>query len=491
MLGLSGHKRSYAQTFKFNLSPRHLAKIEKGKSAQQKLKAYRKFMHKDSARHLRKLNKYWQKKWDSIARVTVKKEKLARLAKKSGLKLPIDTTGLLHQYAALLPNDSTSKEDVLKMGEKAMEKLPQAQKQEVEELKRKFGAQSSEVKLFFTALHAKDSASKKKLTKEGLNQAKEKALASMPPAQRKQLEQLQSQYGSYSKEVSGYLGYLQDSVKWRDTLKVVASQKLESMANELATQQVGGQLDEVNAAQKELEQIKDTQLDYQKKATEYQNVEKLKTDGKAKLKQEGLERSLLYASKFKSVTEQMGKLKGKYSSLLNSDDLSTGVKEKSLAGTPLRDRWIFGGNFNIENTAPLLIDISPMFGYKIDKKLQVGFTGVFRSSFTDSARVVQYSFSPKRIGYGAFISYNLILNFFGYAEFERTRILVKNPDGSHQQWVNSLLVGVGRKLTLHPKLKGTVLFLWNPLHKNGLSPYHDAFVIKTGFQLSELGLLKK
>ncbi|MFM7854914.1 MAG: hypothetical protein ACKO96_24040, partial [Flammeovirgaceae bacterium] len=192
-----------------------------------------------------------------------------------------------------------------------------------------------------------------------------------------------------------------------------------------------------------------------------------------------------------AVEKKMSLLKNKYSTLLNSNDLSTGIKEKSLQGRPLRERWVIGGNFNITSTAPLMVDLAPQFGYRIDKRWQIGMSGIYRAKFIESVQV-SYAISPERYGFSLFSSYSLILNFFGYAEWEQTMSKVKSDnDRLVDQWVPSLLVGLGRKFRLHPKVNGTVLLLWDPLHVNGKSPYSDAFVIKTGFQLSEQALMKK
>ncbi|MFM7855386.1 MAG: hypothetical protein ACKO96_26535, partial [Flammeovirgaceae bacterium] len=90
-------KYAHSQTFKVNLSPKHVAKINDGKSAREKLKKYRKYFSKDSAQQMRQLNKRLQKKADSITRAMVKKEKLRMLAEKRGIKLPADTLAIMNQ----------------------------------------------------------------------------------------------------------------------------------------------------------------------------------------------------------------------------------------------------------------------------------------------------------------------------------------------------------------------------------------------------------
>jgi hypothetical protein len=65
-----------AQIFKVDLSKKNLAKIEKGKTAFDKLKRYRKAYSHDSLKKIKKISKLYHKKMDSLARVSAKEEKL-------------------------------------------------------------------------------------------------------------------------------------------------------------------------------------------------------------------------------------------------------------------------------------------------------------------------------------------------------------------------------------------------------------------------------
>jgi hypothetical protein len=526
---------TYAQNFKVNLSPKHLAKINEGKSAHEKLKKYRKFFSKDSAKQMKKLNKQLQRKYDSSTRVMLKEQKLTQLMEKKGIKPPIDTLEVLKQYASLIRKDTSSWDSLRSKGlteaeSKALEALPANQKGELQTLHDQYGLSKDELKKILAGdsttkkeIKAKlatlskdkgmenlsqmkqvkelqstygfsineaqgylsgDSTAKKKIKIQALQKAKEKSLASLPPGQRKQVEAFQKEYGPYSKEIKQYLFFLKDSVDRSDTLKAMIAKN----AKELATKFGGSEIAQVNAFDKKMAEMKAMPDQYKKQVDQYKDPAKVKEEAKQKAAEQ-----LSQLEAVKGVQNKMGLAKKKFSTLLNSNDLSTGIKEKSLKGRPLRERWVIGGNFNIANTSPLMIDLSPQFGYKINKKFQVGVSGIYRAKFVDSVRVSNAVPADVR-GYSAFATYGLMLNFFAYAEFERTSSTVKqqslDPKGS-VQWVNSALVGIGRQFRLHSKVNASVLLLWNPLHENGKSPYHDAFVIKTGFQLSDLALLKR
>jgi hypothetical protein len=503
-VSLTGH----AQNFKVNLSPKHILKINKGKSAHEKLKKYRKYFSKDSARQMKKLSKYYQKKSDSITRAMVKQKKLRELAEKSRVKLPADTLSILGQYASLLPkgqNGDSAKVDPIAKGKLQQELSTEpflkqhtslrdttlrdslkeggvklAQQNLKQQLKDRDGLSASQTKQYFSG----DSAVRKKVRMKQLESARQKSLEALPPSQRKQLESYQKEYGPYSREVKQYLFFLKDSVDNSDTLKSLFSKQMETLAEKGLGSTGGWQASQLNEYTKQIDDIKRQQLSYQKQTEELSDPNKLKE----KAKKEAIEK---LEEKAAAVQKNMSLLKSKYSTLLNSNDLSTGVKEKSLKGRPLRERWVIGGNFNIPSTAPLMIDLAPQFGYRLDKRWQIGVSGIYRAKFVDSVKTAN-AISPERYGFSVFSSYSLILNFFGYAEWEQTMSKVKSTtDKPTNQWVPSLLIGVGKKFQLHPKIGGTIMVLWDPLHVNGKSPYNDAFVIKTGFQLSDLTMKKK
>ncbi|MBY0434093.1 MAG: hypothetical protein K2U26_08300 [Cyclobacteriaceae bacterium] len=493
------------QSFHVNLSPRHASKINELKSGASKLKFYRKYFSKDSARQVRKNEKKVKKEWDSLMRASRKNERLLSAMQRKGIRMPTDTLAVLNQYASLLPRDSTETKALISKGltsasrqagfdpllleyksilkdsaarDSIKAKAVQEAKGSIErKLQSQYGVSPKELR----ALMSGDSVERKKIRAKAVLEARQQSMKQLPPGQRKQLEAYQQQYGQYSKEVKQYLFFLKDSVDHTDTLTLLAAKRAENMASTLARQQMGGRgFTEMDKYNKQLQELQDVQKGLQNPSSM-----------KDKAAEQAMEQFAGQTQKVKTLQSQITKLKSKYSSVLRSDDLSTATKAKSLEGRPLRERWVIGGNFNISNTAPLMLDLAPQFGYRIDKRFQVGVSGIYRATFVDSVNLVN-SLSPERYGYSVFSSYGLIMNFFGYAEWEHTRSIVRTDAvNTSRQWVPSLLVGVGRKFRIHPKVGGTILILWDAMHVNGKSPYHDALVIKTGFQLSELGLMKK
>ena len=70
-----------------------------------------------------------------------------------------------------------------------------------------------------------------------------------------------------------------------------------------------------------------------------------------------------HSEQFQEVQSQMTKVKQKYASVPNSNDLSTAQKRNSLKGEPFWKRLVLGGNFNLTETNPVTIDFSPVIGW--------------------------------------------------------------------------------------------------------------------------------
>ncbi|MEM7548051.1 MAG: hypothetical protein AAF363_00145 [Bacteroidota bacterium] len=78
------------------------------------------------------------------------------------------------------------------------------------------------------------------------------------------------------------------------------------------------------------------------------------------------------SDKLTEAKEVMQKLKKKYTSVPNSNDLKDAVKRNSLEEKKFIERLSFGGNFQITSTDPVIIDASPTEAYGISKIFQVG-----------------------------------------------------------------------------------------------------------------------
>ena len=450
---------------KVSLSGKHIDRIQEVTQGKDRLNLYRKYYTKDSTKSARKLERSQRKKWDSLVRVTNGAAKLERVVE----DMPHIATNFLAldfelgDIFKVQDFDSASYE---------LKNRPHLKKH----LKEHYNLSDPEIEAFAKG----DTTIRSRVKRQSTEFYDERSLR-LSQGQQKQIEILRASYGRYSPETIQYVAFLKDSVDRMDSLtsiaEVVAGRTSESLEG-----QVGGlaDLDKFHSGRSELEALSKSNESYTEQLKDIRNPADLKGKGIDELVQQR-----------EGLLDRVSFLKGKFSTLLNSNDLSSGIKAKSLEGVPLRHRWVIGGNFNIVSTAPFMLDLAPQFGYRIDKRFQVGVSGIYRTTFVDTVNWSN-AISPQRYGFSAFASYGLIGNFFGYAEWERTANYVKNAaDNGSTAWTSSLLVGVGRTFRVHPKVKGSILILGNLLHENGESPYHSPLVVKTGFQLTQLALMKK
>lgn len=178
----------------------------------------------------------------------------------------------------------------------------------------------------------------------------------------------------------------------------------------------------------------------------------------------------------------------KFSNLPNSNDLTTAVKRTSLKGRTFQERLLLGLNFQMINLSPLSIELAPMAGYRFNSRLSVGVGGMYRQTFADTMT----SLSPNVIGYKGFISYEIVSAFFAYGEYARNSPGVQQVEGVSQRlWKETSLIGIGRKFSISKYLDMSVLALYDFFYKKEDSIYAHPFIIRVGFQLSDVALLKK
>ena len=305
-----------------------------------------------------------------------------------------------------------------------------------------------------------------------------------------QAKEVKKEVEEYTGEIKGYTG---DISQLPDSLKSLKSDLTngENLTNRLEEEAIKHtDLGGISSQQKEFEALKDTPKEYTAKADKYKaQMDKLQ-DHKAmqdQLKKKATLRATelfkKHGDKLEGAQTQLSKLKRKYSTVLNSNDLSTAVKRKSLKGEPFKKRLYLSGNFQIISTDPVSLDASPLLGYRFDKKLIAGISGTYRKTFGSYPSGVRTS--ENMAGYGSFVSYDLVKSFFAYGEAERMNVQVKEPltDLKHREWISGIHAGVGREFNFSKLLKSQVLFLYNFSHKRNKELYPRKFMVKVGFSV--------
>ena len=433
---------SYAQKERINLSEKHVKKVEKKKNPSKKLKKYRKLYKKDSARFVKEKKKLAAKKLDSL-------DKAMKKYVKTGV---LDTLNFPEGYRKYLTKSITDSGAVAKEG-KSLAKTEG----------NKWLKDNPEYKEY------------QKMLKENPELAKwMKTYGSDPAA----------------------LNDMPDSLfKYK---KTAVPDLLESKAGSLKEvkgfQEQAGAMKPITDMQKTYKEMGEG---YMKKGEQYSDEDFLKEKGK----EEAIAHATQMAAGFLSKNEgalgglqkQMTKLKKKYSSLQNSEDLSSGVKRKSLKGRPVDERFILGGNFDVQVAKPIKVDVSPLIGFRVNKPFTLGVGGTYRLDigYEDSS-IKNVKFDTKVYGYNAFASYDIIKRFFLYTEYTYMAEIQTDKLTAEKKtkWEPSFVAGIGRSFKVHPKLTGTVMLLYNIVNSSVANPPGNRFQVKFGFQTNELTFKK-
>jgi hypothetical protein len=284
-------------------------------------------------------------------------------------------------------------------------------------------------------------------------------------------------------EVKKYAGYGK-TISNTDSLGGFVKTEAERLATEFASGHIEG-FSQVNEGMKQGTGM----------VSEYQSQVKQLGDSaylKAQAKKKAEEMAMNYFSEnpgiMLPVQQKMNLLMKKYSVVPNSTDLSTAIKRNSLQGRTFKERLVLGGNFQIITLKPFTIDASPLIGYRFNRNFNAGIGGNYRQTFGDTIQAI----SPSVLGYKAFTSYDLLKDFFAYAEFARNSAGIHAGETfSARSWKNAAFLGVGRKFRLHQKLEMTTSFLYNFLYDHNDPIYPKRWNFRIGFQSSELAFLKR
>lgn len=449
------------QIIQIELSKKQTDRIEEKSSAARKLKLYHRYFYRDSIKHVRQLEKLWKKQSDSLyysLNATTRKAQ-KRLEKNSSkanrgisdrrnvVKQKSKGNNILDSVSSKIPNApalSLSIPDI-----PVEDKIPL----ELNGIDNITG-------------QAGDALKNHKIVQEGA--------------------QITNEVNRYVDQLHTYSELVQNT----DTLKQVARQRGETMLKEQAGQIEGmPELNELSTQMGEADKLKGLAGDYKSQVEMYTDSAYLKEQAQKKAEELAMQYIEEHPEVMKEVQRKMNLLMKKYSVVPNSNDLSTAIKRTSLKGKTFRERLVIAANFQTISLDPVSIDFSPTIGYKFNSRFLLGLGGTYRQTFsTDSLPTL----APEVWGYKAFTSYDVIGTFFAYGEYDRNTSGVSiTENNSNRIWNQALLAGVGRKFAVHRKIDMTLVFAYNFLHEPNDPVYPRPWVIRVGFQTSELAMMKK
>ena len=225
---------------------------------------------------------------------------------------------------------------------------------------------------------------------------------------------------------------------------------------------------------------------YRKQFEKYQDSDQVKKQVKEQAVAEATKQLEAQTQKIQSAQKELGKLKKKYLSVQSSGDLSTAVKRNSLKGRPFFKRLVFGGNLQVVTIDPVLIDLSPLVGYRLDKRWEFALGATYRARFSESNRAYLYlGKDDLTYGYRSFSTYRFWKSFYVHAEYERVskEFEIGTTDTYERKWKAGAFIGVGNSYRLKGYVRGQVSLLYNFLHDQNERVYSSPWVFRFGFTI--------
>jgi hypothetical protein len=474
----------------FKLSEKHLAKVNRQENSTKKINLYRKYFKKDSIKYAKQQDIYWQTKTDSLAEEVKQRSKaLESRGKKSkdginskvyrtvykpwaeknarkqvewligqGIIVSSATRAMLFNFFCEYFLQASQNDSLLAVLKQQQPNLT---------LPRSLSTNLSN----YNILHKRQP----EFT------IKEVSTLEHVPAG----SALKNNASPYFKEMKQYSAYSSQLPDY-DSLQGFATLEASRLATDYAGKKIDG-FDQVSNTEKSLNAFRPVQDQYGIQVEQLKDSAYLKEQAKKKAEELAMKHISEHPEIMKSVQQRMALLMKKYSVVPNAKDLSTAVKRTSLKGKSFKERLYVAGNLQVVSVNPVSLDFSPMLGYRITRDLVAGIGGNYRQSFADTIP----TFSPTVFGYKAFASYDLVKNFFAYAEFDRNSPGLKHTETSRQRiWKNAAFLGLGRKFMISPKVEMTIVMMYNFLHEHPDPIYPKPWNIKIGFQTSELAFFK-
>ena len=165
------------------------------------------------------------------------------------------------------------------------------------------------------------------------------------------------------------------------------------------------------------------------------------------------------------------------------------VKDNSLSHLSFAERSYFGGNLALSFGRSTYIDVSPLWGYMINRNLSVGAgaTYIYLSrEYYDFVSNRTIDVNSSLYGGRGFMRYRIFDQYYFHSEFESINNDVPRLDGSGQltrDWVPGLFLGAGIFQPIFKRGGGSIFILYNVIHDDIRSPYGSPWVIRAGFTL--------
>lgn len=483
---------TFSQSFNVTLLPKHEQKLAQVKTGHTRMVKYYKFYKRDSARLARVFNKKQKAKWDSALKAEKTQVWVVKQLEKRGLNTSKQVFFADSLQTVFKDLNKNLNESGLSKQEKLLvqERLKKLSSDKLDAAIIKYGHPEQEkfkaVRLASQELRNwlrvyRDSTASDSLKKVAKQKVQELAMAqAMSNPQFRALQEKYKQTG----QMPG-LDAINQSMPGFDSLGGIFNDTPEQFMNR-AEDFLSAQLlkhTELGGMGSQLSKFEAIKGQY----NQFANPANLKSEAQSQLKSQATD---ALPKDLSAAQATMSKLLSKYSSFSNAADLSTAVKRTSLQGKTFKERLVLGGNFNIVSIKPVAFDLSPLIGYRFNTRFNSGVSANYRFNFGDSLRYRNYV-SSANTSFRWFANYDVISNFFAYAEIEMAGVKSASSEKKVDAWQYNYFIAAGRKILIHPKLFMTITALYRINDRLGSSSYPSRFTVRIGFQTSELAFRKK
>lgn len=163
------------------------------------------------------------------------------------------------------------------------------------------------------------------------------------------------------------------------------------------------------------------------------------------------------------------------------------VNENSLSHLSFWERSYFGGNLALSFGTNTYIDVSPLWGYMINRNLSMGLGGTYiytSREYFDPFSGQTFKYKGSLYGGRGFLRYRVFDNIYFHSEYEAINNEVQNINGDFQrEWVPGFFVGGGVFQPAFGRGGVSLFIMYNVIHDDFRSPYGSPWVIRAGFTL--------
>lgn len=144
----------------------------------------------------------------------------------------------------------------------------------------------------------------------------------------------------------------------------------------------------------------------------------------------------------------------------------------------IKERIFFGGGFGLQFGTVTQVEVSPIIGYRLTKRLQTGI-GLSYSYYNDKRYTPAFNFST--YSGSVFTRFFILDNVFAHAEIEamNTEVFNQNYD-LERRWIDNYYLGGGFYQRFGPRSGVAITILYNLNYQNGITPSSNP-VIRIGF----------